>query len=74
MPRRASVAQHTREIGIRVALGASPRQVLTSTVSTGATLALLGVGVGLNGAWFAAQALSRFLCGVGAADPVTFLK
>ncbi len=68
-----SVAQHTREIGIRVALGASPRQVLTSTVSTGATLALLGVGVGLIGAWFAAQALSRFLFGVGAADPATFV-
>jgi predicted permease len=67
-----TVAQRTREIGIRVALGAAPRQVLVPVVREGIVLALAGIGIGLAGAFLAARALSAFLFGVGAADPVTF--
>ena len=67
-----TVAQRTREIGIRVALGAAPRQVLLPVMREGITLALAGIGIGLAGAFLAARALSAFLFGVGASDPVTF--
>lgn len=68
-----SVAQQTRDIGIRVALGASPRQVLSTIVIGGAVLALTGVGLGLVGAWFAVRGLTSFLFGVGATDPAVFV-
>lgn len=67
-----SVTQHTREIGIRVALGASPRQVVGDVVRQGAVLGVVGVGLGLAGAWAATRALSGFFFGVGTADPTTF--
>jgi putative ABC transport system permease protein len=67
-----TVTQRTREIGIRVALGASPRQVLLPMIREGLTLALAGIGLGLIGAFAAARALSTFLFGVGASDPLTF--
>ena len=67
-----TVAQRTREIGIRVALGAAPRQVLFPVVREGIVLALSGIALGLAGAFLAARALSAFLFGVGATDPLTF--
>jgi putative ABC transport system permease protein len=67
-----TVAQRTREIGIRVALGAAPRQVLAPMLREGVMLALAGVGIGLIGAFLAARALSAFLFGIGATDPLTF--
>ena len=67
-----SVAQQTREIGIRVALGAAPRQIVTTVVKEGAVLGVLGVAFGLGGAWFATRALEGFLFGVGSADLTTF--
>ena len=67
------MTQRTREIGIRVALGAAPRQVLMPVVREGVTLALAGIGIGLVGAIAAARASSAFLFGVGASDPLTFL-
>jgi putative ABC transport system permease protein len=67
-----SVAQRTREIGIRVALGAQPHQVLAQIMKEGLVLTLLGVGLGLIGALAAARVIATFLFGVGAADPLTF--
>ena len=67
-----TVVQRTREIGIRVALGAAPRQVLLPMLREGIVLALAGIAIGLAGAFLAARALSSFLFGVAATDPVTF--
>jgi putative ABC transport system permease protein len=67
-----TVAQRTREIGIRVALGAAPRQVLLPVVREGFILALAGIAIGLAGAILASRALASFLFGVGATDPLTF--
>jgi putative ABC transport system permease protein len=66
-----TVAQRTREIGIRVALGASPGQVLLPTVSEGLLLAGAGVACGLVTSFAASRALSTFVFGVGTADPLT---
>jgi predicted permease len=67
-----TVSERTREIGIRVALGASPRQVVLPVVREGFVLAAVGIAIGLAGAFAAARALSTFLFGVGPADPWTF--
>jgi putative ABC transport system permease protein len=67
-----SVTQRTREIGIRMALGAQPRQVLGQVMREGLMLAAAGVGIGLLGALLAARVLSTFLFGVHASDPLTF--
>ncbi len=66
-----SVAQRTREIGIRVALGAQPRQVLVQIMREGLQLAVLGVGLGVLAALGAGQAIATFLFGVPATDPLT---
>jgi predicted permease len=67
-----SVSQRTREIGVRMALGAAPlimqRQILTQTM----TLAAIGVAIGLPAAWMAAKAIQGLLFGVVSSDPVTF--
>jgi putative ABC transport system permease protein len=68
-----SVTERTREIGIRMALGARPRQVMLPVVREGLTLALVGVAIGLAGALAAAQLLAAFLFGVRATDPPTFI-
>jgi putative ABC transport system permease protein len=67
-----SVAQRTREIGIRVALGARPAQVSLSIVREGVTLAVMGIAVGLAGAFAATRLISTFLFGIDATDPLTF--
>jgi putative ABC transport system permease protein len=67
-----SVASRTREIGIRLALGAQPRQVLIGIMREGFVLALLGTAIGLAGAIGAARAIASFLYGVGAGDPLTY--
>ena len=68
-----SVAQRTREIGIRVALGARPRQVITPIVREGMTLASIGVALGLAGSFAATRLVASFLFGVDATDPLTFV-
>jgi len=67
-----SVTQRTREIGIRIAMGATPRQLLGPMMREGLTLAVTGTGIGLIGALLVSRLLASFLFGVGATDPLTF--
>ena len=66
------VNQRTREIGIRMALGARPRDVLRAIVQEGAYLGLVGVAVGLAASIGLTRLIAGFLFGVGATDPLTF--
>ena len=68
-----SVAQRTREIGIRMALGAGPRQVLTMVVGGAAKLAGMGILAGAAGALVLTQFIRSFLFGVSPSDPLTFV-
>ena len=67
-----STVQRTYEIGVRMALGAQSRAILKMILSEGLLLALLGVGVGLAGAFVLTRFLSSMLFGVTTTDPVTF--
>jgi putative ABC transport system permease protein len=67
-----NVSQQSHEIGIRMALGALPRQVLALVVQSGARLALLGVVVGVVGGVFLTRLMTRLLYEVSASDPVVF--
>lgn len=67
-----SVAQRTREIGIRMALGAPPANVLRMVLTQGMKLTLVGLLIGLAAAFGAGRLLDSMLYGVSASDPLTF--
>jgi putative ABC transport system permease protein len=68
-----SMAQRTREIGIRMALGAQKRDVLKLAVGQGVKLVAIGVGIGLVGALALTRVMTSLLYGVSATDPVTLV-
>jgi predicted permease len=67
-----SVSRRTHEIGIRVALGATQREVLAMIIRQGMWLALVGVAIGLAAALALTRVIEGFLFNVKATDPVTF--
>jgi putative ABC transport system permease protein len=67
-----TVSQRTREIGVRMALGARPVDMLTLIFAEILTLALLGVLLGLAGAYGVTRVLNNLLFGVSSTDPFTF--
>lgn len=69
-----SVVNRTREIGVRVALGAEPASILRLIVTEGLVLAGIGLLVGVGVALLATRYLSNFLYEMGARDPVTFFS
>jgi putative ABC transport system permease protein len=66
------VGQRTHEIGIRVALGAQPREIWTLVVGRAAKLAIAGIVIGLAGSFALTRYLSSLLFDVKATDPLTF--
>ena len=67
-----SVAQRTREIGVRMALGASTHEVLRMVLRQGVLTGMLGISAGVLGALVLTRWLRAQLFGVGATDPPTF--
>ncbi len=68
-----SVTQRTHEIGIRMAIGAQPKDVFKMVVGQGMTLALIGVVLGLVGAFGLTRLMTTMLFGVEPTDPLTFV-
>ena len=68
-----TVAQQTREIGIRIALGAKRGDVLKMTVKQAIKLVGLGLAIGLPSAFILTRVMSTLLFGISATDPITFL-
>jgi putative ABC transport system permease protein len=69
-----AVTQRTHEIGVRLALGAQPRDILRMIVGQGMLLTLVGLVVGLGAALLMAQAMTKVLYDVTATDPATFIS
>jgi putative ABC transport system permease protein len=68
-----SVVQRTNEIGIRLALGAQTRDVLLMIVKQGSKLIVVGLVIGLAGAFAATRVIASLLFGVTTKDPFTFV-
>ncbi|HEY8549207.1 MAG TPA: FtsX-like permease family protein [Vicinamibacterales bacterium] len=69
-----SVATRTREIGVRMAIGAQRRDIFRMVIREGLALCLIGIALGLAAAWWLARAVSSLLFGVTASDPLTFVS
>jgi len=67
-----TVAQRTHEVGVRIALGALPGDVIRMMVRRGARLIGIGLAIGVPAAFLLARVLRGALYGVSASDPVTF--
>ncbi|HXC68679.1 MAG TPA: ABC transporter permease [Pyrinomonadaceae bacterium] len=67
------VTQHTNEIGVRLALGATPRNILFLVLKKGMGLTLLGVAIGVAASFGLTRLMSSLLFGVKASDPLTFV-
>lgn len=68
-----SVTQRTAEVGVRIALGARPADVLRLIIAQGMRPVIAGIVVGLAGAWLTARLIRGLLFGVSASDPLTFV-
>src|SRR6266545_3611906 len=68
-----AVTERTREMGIRLALGANPRDLLRLIVGQGLTLTLIGLVIGVGAAFALTRLISKLLYGVSATDPLTFI-
>jgi predicted permease len=68
-----AVSRRTRELGIRMAVGANPRDVLRMVLGQGLVFTGIGIGVGLGIAFFASRVLSGFVIGVSPHDPAIFM-
>jgi len=66
------VSQRTHEIGVRMAIGASPAAVMKLVLGEGLRLVVIGLALGVAGAFALTRSLSSLLYGVGAGDPLTF--
>jgi putative ABC transport system permease protein len=67
-----AVSERTHEIGVRIALGAAPRDIRALVVGEGVKLATVGIATGIVGALAASRALTSLLFGVSPTDPLTF--
>ena len=65
------VMQRTHEIGVRMAVGATPEKVLTMILREGIYLGLIGVGCGMAGVWIGGRAMKSLLWGIGEIDIAT---
>jgi ABC-type antimicrobial peptide transport system permease subunit len=68
-----SVAERRREIGVRMALGAKPRDITEMVLKRGLGLVAIGIGIGLLGAFAATRLLERMLFGIEPTDPTTLV-